>query len=107
MSHLFEHLCQEFKVLELTDLELTRELHRLQAYLSHYQQLLQDFLWSVEFIKNTPNPAMNASSIPKAAREDSAKLLCTEADNLISEIERLTRQRKMLSARLQNAIRLV
>jgi len=50
---------------------------------------------------------MNAPSISKAEREDSAKLLRTEVYNLISEIERLTRQREMLSDRLDNAIHLV
>lgn len=50
---------------------------------------------------------MSAPSISKAEREDSVKLLHTEADNLISEIERLTQQREMLSERLDNVIQLV
>ncbi|KAF8553790.1 hypothetical protein OG21DRAFT_1186917 [Imleria badia] len=85
---------------------LTQELHRLHAHLLYYQQLLQDFLRSVEFVRGVPNPAMNAPSISEAEREDSAKLLRIEADRLISEIERLSRQREMLCNRLDNAIRL-
>jgi hypothetical protein len=105
--YLFEHLCQEHDVLQSNNIKLTRELHKIQAHLFYYQQLLQDFLRSVEFVRDTPNPAMNAPSISNAEREDSAKLLRTEAHNLISEIERLTRQREMLSNRLDNAIHLV
>jgi len=96
----------EYNVLQFNDIKLTRELHKLQAHLLHYQQLLRDFLQSVEFVRDTPNPAMNAPSISNAEREDSAKLLRTEAHNLVSEIERLTRQREMLSDRLDNAIHL-
>lgn len=106
-SYPFEHLCQEYRVLQSNNIKLTRELHELQAHLLYYQQLLRDFLRSVEFVRDTPNPAMSAPSISKAEREDSAKLLRTEAYNLTSEIERLTRQREMLSDRLDNAIHLV
>ena len=105
--YLFEHLCQEYNVLQSNNIKLTRELHKVQAHLLYYQQLLQDFLRSVEFVRDTPNPAMNAPSISNTEREDSATLLRTEAHNLISEIERLTRQREMLSNRLDNAIHLV
>ncbi|KAH0834804.1 3-beta hydroxysteroid dehydrogenase/isomerase family-domain-containing protein [Lanmaoa asiatica] len=103
---LLEHPCQEYDVLQFNDLKLTQELHKLQARLLYYQQLLRDFLRSVEFVRNMPNPAMNAPSISKAEREDSAKLLRTEADTLITEINRLTRQREMLSARLNNVTHL-
>ena len=105
-SRLFEHLCQEFKVLELTNLELTQELHRLQAYLSHYQQLLEDFQLSVEFVRDTPNPAMSVLASTKE-RVDSMVLLRKEAGNLIFEIERLRGQRKIMFDRVQNAIHLV
>ncbi|KAI9568117.1 hypothetical protein HD554DRAFT_2022923, partial [Boletus coccyginus] len=96
----------EYRVLQSNNIKLTRELHELQAHLLYYQQLLRDFLRSVEFVRDTPNPAMSTPSISKAEREDSAKLLRTEAYNLTSEIERLTRQREMLSDRLDNAIHL-
>ena len=47
------------------------------------------------------------SRVSNAEREDSEKLLHVEADNLISEIERLGRQREMLFDRVENAIGLV
>lgn len=50
---------------------------------------------------------MNAPWISEAEREESMKALHTEADNLISEIERLVRQREMMFDRLENAIHLV
>ncbi|KAF8553791.1 hypothetical protein OG21DRAFT_1485136 [Imleria badia] len=96
----------EYKIVDFNDFKLTEELHKLHAHLLHYKQLLQDFLRSVEFIRDIPNPAMNAPSISEAEREDSAKLLRIEADRLISEIERLSRQREMLCNRLDNATHL-
>ncbi|KAG6379661.1 hypothetical protein JVT61DRAFT_10181 [Boletus reticuloceps] len=96
----------EHKVLQFNDIKLTRELHKLQAHLLYYQQLLRDYLRSVEFVRDSPSPALNAPSISEAEREDSAQLLRTEADTLISEIKRLTRQREMLSDRLENATQL-
>ena len=85
----------------------TRELHKLQAHLLYYQQLLRDFRKSVEFVRDTPNPAMHDDSITKLERESSQKLLTQESENLLGEIERLDRQRKIQSDRLQNAMALV
>lgn len=85
----------------------TRELHKLQAHLLYYQQLLRDFRKSVEFVRDTPNPAMYDDSITKLERESSQKLLTQESENLLGEIERLDRQRKIQSDRLQNAMALV
>ncbi|KAG9311758.1 hypothetical protein JVU11DRAFT_8001 [Chiua virens] len=96
----------EYDVLQFNNIKLTRELHNLQAHILYYQQLLRDFCRSVEFVRDTPNPAMNAPWISEIEREVSAKLLRTEANNLISEIERLSRQRELLSDRLGNAINL-
>ncbi|KAF8434531.1 hypothetical protein L210DRAFT_3410491, partial [Boletus edulis BED1] len=96
----------EHKVLQFNDIKLTRELHKLQAHLLYYQQLLRDYLRSVEFVRDSPSPAMNDPAISEAEREDSVQLLRTEADTLISEIKRLIRQREMLSDRLENATQL-
>ena len=98
---------QESDVLRHNDIKLTRELHKLQAHLLYYQQLLRDFRVSVNFVKDTPNPAMSVLASTEEERSDSAELLCKEANNLISEIDRLTGQRTMLSERLQNVIHLV
>ena len=97
---------QESDVLKNNDIKLTRELHKLQAHLLYYQQLLRDFKVSVEFVRDTPNPAMSvlASTLE---RDESAELLRKEANNLTSEIDRLSGQRQMLSDRLQNVVHLV
>lgn len=98
---------QESNVLKSNNIALTRELHKLQAHLLYYQQLLRDFRVSVEFVKDTPNPAMSVLESNPSERRASAELLCKEANNLVSEIDRLTGQRQMLSDRLQNVIHLV
>ena len=97
---------QESDVLKNNDIKLTRELHKLQAHLLYYQQLLRDFKVSVEFVRDTPNPAMSvlASTLE---RDESAELLRKEANNLTSEIDRLSGRRQMLSDRLQNVVHLV
>ena len=97
---------QESDVLVGNDIKLTRELHKLQAHLLYYQQLLRDFRVSVEFVRDTPNPAMSVLASTEE-RDASADLLHKEANNLMSEIDRLTGQRLMLSDRLQNVIHLV
>jgi len=93
----------ESDVLKENDLKLTQELHKLQAHLLHYEQLLRDFQVSVEFVRDTPNPAMSVLATAEE-RHDSAELLRKEANNLISEIHRLSDQRLMLFDRLQNVI---
>ena len=98
---------QESDVLIDNDIKLTRELHKLQAHLLYYQQLLRDFRVSVEFVRDTPNPAMSVLARTPEERDASAELLRKEANNLMSEIDRLTGQRLMLSDRLQNVIHLV
>ena len=97
---------QESDVLKDNDIQLTRELHKLQAHLLYYQQLLRDFKVSVEFVRDTPNPAMSVLA-NTLERNESAELLRKEAGNLTSEIDRLSGQRQMLSDRLQNVIHLV
>ncbi|KIN96961.1 hypothetical protein M404DRAFT_925566 [Pisolithus tinctorius Marx 270] len=100
---LYRHINKlESEVLRTNDINLTRELHKVQAYLLHYQQLLQDFHKSVDFVKNTPNPAMECGK----DEDDSAKLLKGEADNLLSEISRLEGHRTVLSDRLKNVMKL-
>ncbi|KAF9239348.1 hypothetical protein BU15DRAFT_88111 [Melanogaster broomeanus] len=94
----------ESSVLTTNDLTHTRELHKLQAHLLYYQQLLQDFRKSVEFVKSTPNPAMEPE--PEDVRTASNKLMEKEANNLLSEIDRLDGQRLMLSDRLKNVMAL-
>jgi len=122
---LFSTNIQEAQVLRTNEIELTRELHKVEAHLLHYKQLLQDFRKSVVFVKDTPNPATESEKMTgpeheewermteqerkMAAQEheDSKNLMDKETHNLISEIERLEGQRSMYSDRLQNVMRLV
>ena len=90
-----------------TQLKYTRELHKLQAHLLYYQQLLRDFCKSVEFVRDTPNPAMDHESISDFERKASKDLLEQESNHLLSEIERLEKQRQIQSDRLKNAMELV
>ena len=90
-----------------TQLKYTRELHKLQAHLLYYQQLLRDFRKSVEFVRDTPNPAMDHESISDLDRKTSKELLEQESNHLLSEIDRLEKQRQIQSDRLKNAMDLV
>ncbi|KAI9568122.1 hypothetical protein HD554DRAFT_822481 [Boletus coccyginus] len=102
---LYAHLSQKLESADsTTHLKYTRELHKLQAHLFYYQQLLRDFCKSVEFVRDTPNPAMDQDSISDLERENSHALLEKESKNLLSEIERLEKQRQIQSDRLKNAM---
>ena len=90
---------QEEEVLHESRIELTRQLHVLQAHLLHYQSLLHNFQVSVSFIQNTPNPAMDSDEL-----ETSKELMKKECGNLLSEIDRLEKRREMLSNRLKNVM---
>lgn len=90
-----------------THIKHTRELHKLQAHLLYYQQLLRDFAKSVEFVRDTPNPAMDGESITGGDRKDSKQLLDQESNTLLREIDRLEKQRQIQSDRLRNAMQLV
>lgn len=122
---LYKHITiLEAQVLRTNEIELTRELHKVEAHVLHYKQLLQDFRKSVIFVKDTPNPATESEKMTgleheewermteqerkMAAQEheDSKNLMDKETHNLISEIERLEGQRSMYSDRLQNVMRL-
>ncbi|KAH0834812.1 hypothetical protein J3R83DRAFT_10421 [Lanmaoa asiatica] len=101
---LYAHLNEQLEAaVATTHLDYTRELHKLQAHLLYYQQLLRDFSKSVEFVRDTPNPAMDEDP----DRETSHDLLKQETRNLLSEIDRLEKQRQIQSDRLKNAMALV
>lgn len=101
----FEELCKyiswlETQVLSTNDIQLTRQLHIVQAHLLHYRSLLQAFRKSVEFVRDTRNPAV--SVLGKQEQYESAQILQREADNLLSEISRLESLRMIQSDRLKN-----
>jgi hypothetical protein len=104
---LYKHLSElEAKVLQTNNMEITRELHVLQAHLLQYQSLLHNFEASVEFIARTNNPAMESSDFSDEQREESKELMETESENLLSEIVRLEKRRDLLSNRLKNVMNL-
>ena len=61
---------------------------------------------SVNFIEETPNPAMESESFTDKQRETSHELMGKECKNLLNEIDRLEKRREMLSNRLKNAMNL-
>ncbi|KAG2134761.1 hypothetical protein DEU56DRAFT_981257 [Suillus clintonianus] len=113
----FEVLYLRIKELEaiLNESDFTRmadrnhSLHSLQAHLLHYQTLLHDFQISVEFVKDSPNPAMEPSDNQSTSKEfidnqnTTKELMERECKNLLSEIDRLERKCLMFISRLKNA----
>ncbi|KAG2357381.1 hypothetical protein BDR07DRAFT_1490773 [Suillus spraguei] len=93
----------ESRVMETNNsIELTRELHILQAHLLYYQALLYNFEASVRFLAKIHNPAMESSDFSDEQRTDSKELMEIESRNLLSEIERLELRRTTLSSRVKN-----
>ena len=92
-------------MISTTEMPLTRELHIIRAHHLHYLSLLEHYTKHVLFIKNTPNPAMDA--IEEEERKASDKLLHRECDNLLNEIKRLVSELSMQERRLKNVMALV
>ncbi|KAG6840305.1 hypothetical protein C0991_007630 [Blastosporella zonata] len=105
LEHLYNHICWlETKVITTSDMVLTQELHVIRAHHLHYSSLLEDFQKTVNFIKNTHYPGMD--SLPKEERKASLALLARECGNLLSEIDRLEKGRRMQDKRLKNVMNL-
>lgn len=94
-------------MINTNDMAITYELHVMRAHLLHYTSLLRDFRKSVEFVRDTVNPAMNSDGINDAIRLSDKKLLKKECENLLAEIHRMEAYRKMLANRVQNVQALV
>ena len=123
LENLYEHICslvsfvllwsmeciltcrQEGRVISTAEMPITRELHIIRAHHLHYISLLEHYTKHVNFIKNTPNPAMDA--VGEEERVKSAKLLRRECDNLLNEIERLNTELGTQEQRLKNVMDLV
>ncbi|KAJ8586915.1 hypothetical protein M405DRAFT_883015 [Rhizopogon salebrosus TDB-379] len=104
---LYKHVSKlESDVLTESRVEHTRDLHILQAYLLHYESLIHGIHVSVSFIRDTPNPGMEATEVYKKQREVSNRLMKKECENLLGEIDRLQKLRGMLSDRLKNVMSL-
>jgi hypothetical protein len=89
------------------DMLLTQELHVIRAHLLQYASLLEDFKKSVLFVRDTPNPAMDADDVTPEMRKRCHDLLHEECNNLLSEINRLEMTRVMQDSRLTNVMHLV
>ncbi|KIK18808.1 hypothetical protein PISMIDRAFT_175694 [Pisolithus microcarpus 441] len=74
---------------------LAAKCHEMQTHLIHYQQLIQEFHASVEFVKWAPKPTTET----EIEGGEFAKL---KADNLLYGLRQLQYQITMLSNRLRN-----
>ena len=79
----------------------------IRAHLLHYTSLLSDFKKTVEFVRDTHNPAMDDNTITDAQRVNDKNLLRQECGHLLTEIERLQMSRQMQDDRVQNVTHLV
>ena len=86
------------------DIALT-QVHLIRAHQLHYSSLIKDFQKTVEFIRDTKNPAMD--SYPEDIRGHSERLMQRECKNLLNEIDHLENLRFMQEQRLSNITHLV
>ncbi|KAF5346967.1 hypothetical protein D9758_010088 [Tetrapyrgos nigripes] len=113
LERLYDHICWiESQVMNSSASEMHviyfgRHLHVIRAHHLHYSSLLDDFRKSVDFIWNTPNPAMDSPLISQKDRFFSRVLLEKECNNLNIEIGRLDASRSMQDNRLKNLMNVV
>ena len=86
-------------------MDLALEIHIILAHQMHYSSLIDDFRKTVEFIRETWNPAMD--SLPEDLQHHGRNLLNRECASLLNEINRLEMSRGMQEKRLKNVIDLV
>jgi len=91
--------------MDTNDLMITHELHTIRAHLLHYLSLLEDLRKSIQFVLDTPNPAMDGCEADE--RERNRELLERECNNLLSETRRLDMSRKRQDMRVKNVMNLV
>src|ERR1700730_8178976 len=91
--------------METNNLMITRELHTIRAHLLHYASLLEDFKKSIQFVLDTPNPAMD--QYETIVKERDRELLVKECNNLLFEADRLDMSRKTQDMRVKNVMNLV
>lgn len=105
-ENLYTHICTlETKVIETSQMSLTSELHIIRAHQLHYSSLLSSFTKTVEFIRDTDNPALE--SMDEEERELTKRMMNRECSMLLNEIRRLDMSRKMQDKRLKNVMNLV
>ncbi|KAF8344921.1 hypothetical protein F5887DRAFT_1282922 [Amanita rubescens] len=103
LQHLYEHICVlETDVIRTSSMDLTEELHMIQAHLLHYSSLVVAFKKIVKFIMDTPNPALSSDQ-----KRISVPLLNRECKTLLEHIDRLDEAHKAQESRLANVLELV
>ncbi|KAF8338499.1 cora-like Mg2+ transporter protein-domain-containing protein [Amanita rubescens] len=105
LQHLYEDICAtEMDLIRIssTSNDFTDRLHATRAHLLYYSSLLAAFKRTVDFISNTPNPALT-----RAQKGVSAPLLRQECATLLGEIDRLDKECTMQEKRLKHIVDLV
>ncbi|KIL65408.1 hypothetical protein M378DRAFT_10794 [Amanita muscaria Koide BX008] len=99
LHHLYEHI----GVLEITVVNTARrpltEVYIIRAHLLYYSSLLVIFKKVVQYILDTPNPALTP-----AQRSTSDPLMKGECNTLLEEIGRLKEKLQLQERRLNNVI---
>jgi hypothetical protein len=89
-------------VIQILSTDFTDGLHVIRAHILRYSSLLAAFKRTVNFIANTPNPALTPPQ-----RSISDPLLLRECTTLLEEIERLDRECAMQDRCLKNMVDIV
>ncbi|KIM41609.1 hypothetical protein M413DRAFT_445584 [Hebeloma cylindrosporum] len=106
LENLYEHICSlETRVIETSEMPLTRELHIIRAHHLHYTSLLDDFGKHITFIRETHNPALDHLSAEE--KQFSKRIMERECANLLTESKRLKAELYMQERRLKNVMGLV
>ena len=92
-------------MINTSEMGLTQELHIIRAHHLHYASLLDNFRKTVEFVRDTLNPALD--SLSEEDRTESKSVMQRETYTLLTEIERLNKTRDMQDKRLKNVMNLV
>ncbi|KAF8991945.1 hypothetical protein BDQ17DRAFT_1332598 [Cyathus striatus] len=85
----------------------TQQLYKIRAHLLYYLSLLEDFRKTVEFIRVTHNPALDAPEISEEQRNLSKNYMKCECAKLLEGISRLELERSMQDKWLENVMCLV
>ena len=89
-------------------MDLTLELHEIRAHLLYYESLLHDFRKTVTFVQHASYPGLDdPARYPPDLKETSQRLLETECENLLREIDRLENSKAQQEWRLRNVMNLV
>ncbi|KAF8997735.1 hypothetical protein BDQ17DRAFT_1544282 [Cyathus striatus] len=110
LEHLYVHICK-LETEAITETEklnyVTQQLHTIRANLLHYASLLRNLQKTVEFIRDTHYPALDAPDVSEDQRKFSKSIMERECKNLLSEVSRLEELRTMQAKRLKNVMGLV